>query len=132
MKLDLQLLPELMLDEKEIRQLLLNLARNGLESMKPGKTLKISTNTDYGEVVLSIQDQGNGIAPDIISKMGTPFFTTKENGVGLGLAVCYSIVNRHNGYINLISSTEGTTVQVKFPVAEDKINALILMRDATD
>lgn len=127
-KLDLQLLPDLMLDDKEIRQLLLNLVRNGLESMKPGKTLKISTCTNYREVILSVQDQGPGIDPDILGKIGTPFFTTKENGVGLGLAVCYSIVNRHNGFINLFSSTHGTDVQIRFPVAADSINALYLMR----
>ncbi|MEN6349226.1 MAG: ATP-binding protein [Syntrophomonas sp.] len=116
--LDLEDMPNLLLDEKEIRQLLLNLVCNGLEAMPAGKTLTIRTFPAAGEVVLSIQDQGHGIAPDIIDKLGTPFFTTKEQGTGLGLAICYGIAARHNAKIDIESNAGGTTFYVRFQVGK--------------
>ncbi|MDN5293805.1 MAG: two-component system, sporulation sensor kinase [Eubacteriales bacterium] len=109
-------LPELMLDENEIRQLILNLVRNGLEAMETGGTLTIKTYLDNGYVVLAVQDEGKGIPPEILPKLGTPFFTTKEQGTGLGLAVCYSIAARHNATITVDTSPTGTTFSVRFPL----------------
>lgn len=114
--LELYDIPDLLLDEKEIRQLLLNFVRNGLEAMSPGGKLKIKTYADCDEIVLAVQDQGSGIRPDIIDKLGTPFFTTKDNGTGLGLAVCYSIVDRHNAKIEVETSPLGTSFIVRFIV----------------
>jgi len=113
--LQLEEIPELLLDEKEIRQLILNLVRNGLEAMSPGGNLAIRTCMDGGEVVLSVQDQGKGIDSDILEKIGTPFFTTKDNGTGLGLAVCYGIAARHKAVIKIETSPAGTTFLVGFP-----------------
>jgi PAS domain S-box-containing protein len=115
-KTELAEVPEIALDEKEIRQLVVNLARNGLDAMPPGGTLTIRTSCDDEQVVLSVQDQGKGIAPDIADMVGTPFFTTKEYGVGLGLAVCYSIAARHGATITFDSETGGTTFRVHFPI----------------
>ncbi|AGL00485.1 ATP-binding protein [Desulfoscipio gibsoniae] len=113
--LDLQEVPDLLLDEKEIRQLLLNLVRNGLEAMQPKGRLIIKTSIDKDEeVVLSVKDQGCGIAPEALNKIGTPFFTTKEEGTGLGLAVCFSIAARHNAAIKIDTGTGGTTFSVVF------------------
>lgn len=119
-KLDLGLAARSLIDEGEIRQLILNLAHNGIEAMSPGGTLTIGTYAD-DEVVLYIQDQGHGIEPSLLEKVGTPFFTTKENGTGLGLAVCYSIAVRHNARINIETSLKGTTFKVSFPRAEEQI-----------
>ncbi|OPY56435.1 MAG: Sporulation kinase A [Pelotomaculum sp. PtaU1.Bin035] len=66
-------------------------------------------------MVLSVQDQGKGIESDILEKIGTPFFTTKDNGTGLGMAVCYGIAARHNALINIETSSAGTTFFVRFP-----------------
>ena len=112
----LEPVPELWLNEKEIRQIILNLARNGLEAMAPGGCLNVKTFVDglSGEIVLSIQDRGPGIPPEILEKLGTPFFTTKEKGTGLGLAVCYSIAARHRARIEIDSGTSGTSVNVRF------------------
>lgn len=120
LELDLQAVPDLLLDEKEIRQLLLNLVRNGLDAMGPGGRLTIRTfiNED-AEVVLSVKDQGSGIAPEVLDKIGTPFFTTKEQGTGLGLAVCFSIAVRHNANIKLDTGTGGTAVSVVFRKSEE-------------
>jgi len=113
-KLDLQEVPDLLLDEKEIRQLLLNLVRNGLESMKSKESLTIRTFMNNAEIVLSVKDQGCGIAPEDLDKIGTPFFTTKKEGTGLGLAVCFSVAERHNATIKIDTGSEGTTFFVIF------------------
>jgi two-component system, sporulation sensor kinase E len=107
-------IPDLWLDEKEIHQLILNLTRNGLEAMPSGGNLFISTFTEAQEVVLSVQDQGVGIKQCSLEKLGTPFFTTKERGTGLGLAVCYSIAARHNARIKVETGPGGTTFFVRF------------------
>jgi len=114
-EVDLGDIPDLPFDEKEIRQVILNLVRNGLEAMPPGGCLTIRTFTEGNEVVLSVQDQGTGIGPDIIEKIGNPFFTTKEQGTGLGLAVCYSIAARHGATIKIETGSEGSTFFFRFP-----------------
>ncbi len=111
---NLGVVQELLLDEKEIRQLILNLVRNGLEAMPVGKKLTISTYMEKGEVVLAVQDEGGGIGSEMLDKLGTPFFTTKEYGTGLGLAVCYSIAARHNAWIEVDTGPGGTTFYVRF------------------
>ncbi len=102
--------PELLLNRNEIRQLLMNLYRNGLEAMSTGKTLTISTYKERENcVVLAVRDQGKGIRPEVLEKLGTPFYTTKDNGTGLGLGVCYAIAARHNAKIEIQTGSEGTT-----------------------
>ena len=111
-------IPPLLMDNNEIRQLILNLARNGLEAMQPGGLLIIRTRSDNGEVFLEVEDQGQGIPHEMLDKLGNPFQTTKENGSGLGLAVCYSIANRHNAHIEVNTNSKGTIFSVRFPVGD--------------
>lgn len=106
--------PDLQLNSKEIRQVILNLARNGLEAMDDRGTLIIKTYAETGEVVLSVQDRGKGIPPEVLGKLGTPFLTIKENGTGLGLLNCYSIAHRHNARIVVETGDYGTTFYVRF------------------
>ena len=113
--LELDNVPNFFVDDKEIRQIILNLARNGLEAMTAGGVLTLKTYTKAEQVVLSVQDKGCGIPPYVMEKIGTPFFTTKEQGTGLGLAVCYGIASRHKASIHIDSSSSGTTMSVKFP-----------------
>lgn len=112
--LNLGEIPPLLVDEKEIRQLLFNLVRNGLEATNPSGVLTIRTFVDQNKAVLAIQDQGPGISEEVMAKLGTPFFTTKDTGTGLGLAVCYRIAERHNAGIECESGPHGTTFYVKF------------------
>lgn len=107
--------PEILMNAKEISQLILNLCRNGLEAMPARGMLTIRTYCEDKHVVLSVHDEGSGIPKEYLDKIGTPFFTTKENGTGLGLATCYSIVNRHSGRINVESNSKGTAFIVRFP-----------------
>lgn len=115
-QLDLEEIPELWLDDKEIRQLVINLVRNGLEAMEPGGAISIQTRKQYNEVILTIKDQGKGIDEEVKEKLGTPFFTTKENGTGLGLAICYSIIRRHNANIKIESEKTGTSIIISFHI----------------
>jgi two-component system, sporulation sensor kinase E len=112
--MDLQETEILLLDEEEIRQLILNLARNGLEAMSGGGKLTIRTFMDCDEAVLVVEDEGSGINAENLEKMGTPFFTTKESGTGLGLATCFSISARHKAAINIETSPSGTSFFVRF------------------
>jgi PAS domain S-box-containing protein len=105
---------EMLLDEMEIRQMILNLSINGLEAMDMGGVLKIRTFEEDGCNVLEIIDQGCGIHEEYLRKLGTPFFTTKEKGTGLGLAVCYSIAARHNATIDVNSGAGGTVFSIRF------------------
>lgn len=115
-KLELHDLPDLLLDKKEIRQLILNLVNNGMESMSSAGEVTIRTFVEKDHVVLAVQDEGHGIESNILDKMGTPFFTTKEQGTGLGLAVCYRIANRHNAKMGIDTTSTGTTFHVRFPI----------------
>lgn len=111
-------IPNLLLNEKEIRQLIINLVRNGLEAMPTGGGLTIGTYDEKDEVVLYIEDEGTGIKPEIFDKLGTPFVTTKSHGTGLGLSVCYSIAAKHNAKIDFKTGLAGTTFYVRFKKKE--------------
>lgn len=106
--------PDLLLDVKEIRQLIINLVRNALEATPRGGMVEITTRQEKDIVSLSIKDQGKGIPEDIKEKLGTPFFSTKDTGTGLGLAICFGIIERHNARLEIDSGSSGTTFTVKF------------------
>ena len=101
-------------DPKEIRQLILNIAKNGLEAMEPGGILTVKTYEQNNHVVLAIADNGCGISEEMLTKLGTPFMTTKTTGTGLGLPICYSIADRHNAKIRVVSDSGGTEFQFHF------------------
>ncbi len=109
-------IPELLLNRTEIRQLIVNLYRNGLEAMQPGQELTISTYMDGdGCAVLAVQDEGEGIRPEVLEKLGTPFYTTKDEGTGLGLGICYAIAARHHAKIEIQTGPGGTAFLTRFP-----------------
>jgi PAS domain S-box-containing protein len=120
-RVELNEVTNLLLDEKEISQLILNMVNNALESMSSPGDVTVKTFMEQEKVVLAVKDQGEGIDRELLDKLGTPFFTTKEQGTGLGLAVCYRIANRHNAKIDIDTSSTGTTFYVRFstPIAAD-------------
>lgn len=120
---ELEDIPDLLFDDKEIRQMLVNLVRNGIDSMSPGGVLTIRTYLDDRDVILEVADQGPGIDPKIIDRLGTPFVTSKDHGTGLGLAVIYSIANRHNAKVSFSTGPMGTTFYVRF-VEAAKLSAI--------
>jgi two-component system NtrC family sensor kinase len=123
--MDLQLdesLPLVTCDASQMQQVLINLIMNGAEATQ-GKpdgrvTVRTSRTTGNDKMILEISDTGDGIPPENIAKLYTPFFTTKGEGkgVGLGLAVVYGIVQAHNGDIDVQSKVgRGTVFRVTLP-----------------
>lgn len=111
-------MPVLLLNAKEIKQLILNLSRNAMEAMTEKGQLTIETRVTNQGGLLMVSDTGPGIPSGQREKLFEPFFTTKAKGTGLGLALCLSIVERHGGKIT-VDSTEGqgTTFTVLFPLS---------------
>lgn len=115
-KLELSDAAPIMIDDREIWELLLSLVRNGMDAMPNGGILTIKTFQDLKGVNLVIKDKGHGIPEEIMEKIALPFFTTNDKHTGLGLAVCYSIAARHNAKIEIKTGPEGTAFYVIFPV----------------
>lgn len=113
--LELEQVLDILGNKNELRQLLLNITRNGLEAMPVGTTLTIQTLRVEDDIILRVCDQGEGIDPGVLERLGTPFLTTKDRGTGLGLAICQTIALRHHAVIRYESTPSGTTVSVKFP-----------------
>lgn len=111
-------IPDINIDEKELRQLVLNLARNGFEAMEPIGRLTIETYAEDDNVVLAVRDTGEGMSPEVLEKIGTPFFTTKDTGTGLGLPVCYRIAERHGAKLDVITSPRGTKFMIVFKLSQ--------------
>jgi signal transduction histidine kinase len=107
-------IPSIYLNKQEIHQLILNLCRNGLEAMQAYGCLSLRTFQDGQNVVLSIKDEGTGITIENLKMLGKPFFTTKDNGTGLGLATSYNIAARHNAKIDIDTGPRGTTFFIRF------------------
>ncbi|WP_440116063.1 two-component system sensor histidine kinase NtrB [Paenibacillus sp. QZ-Y1] len=107
--------PKLHLNSKEIKQVVLNLARNGMEAMNEKGVLTLETRMVDDKVELCVRDTGSGIPSVKKEKLFEPFYTTKAKGTGLGLSMCLSIVERHNGTITVESEEgQGTTFKVAF------------------
>lgn len=113
-KLDLGEIPNLMLSENDIRQLILNLVRNALEASEEGNGVTIRTFVADDRVALTVQDEGRGIDEEILANLGTAFLTTKEQGTGLGLLICYNIAEKNDATIEVETSSKGTTFSVWF------------------
>lgn len=113
-------LPKIVADRKEIKQLILNLVCNAVEAMGQHGELAIFTTVAEQGARLVVADTGYGISSEQVEKIFNPFFTTKADGTGLGLAVCKSIVDRHNGSIAVMSEPgRGTRVITTFPAMSD-------------
>ena len=105
-------------DPAALKQTVLNLCLNALDAMPRGGTLSVSAQLQDTEAVVRISDTGTGIAPEHLKTIFNPFFTTKEGGMGLGLAVVQQIVNQHLGTIRVESTIGyGTTFEIRLPHA---------------
>lgn len=114
-------LPPLRLNVREIKQLILNLARNAMEAMDAKGVLTLETCEQEDTAQLIITDTGSGIPQSQLKQLFTPFYTTKSQGTGLGLPLCLSIAERHNGTIHVESEVgKGTSVIVTIPFEPEK------------
>lgn len=110
---------EILIDENKMSQVFMNIMINAVQAMDDGGRLTIRTKADDGFCVVSIEDTGGGIAPDIMLNIFDPFFTTKGvgQGTGLGLSVSKGIVEQHGGMIEVDSEIgAGTTFKIKLPL----------------
>jgi two-component system sensor histidine kinase PilS (NtrC family) len=107
-------------DESQVRQVVWNLATNGLRAMAQGGRLRLAVATDKdgsGATLLTVQDEGRGIPPEELDLIFQPFHSTFEKGSGLGLAIVHRIVTDYNGTINVSSRVGvGTIVTVRLPI----------------
>lgn len=116
--------PLLMLNHKEIKQLILNLGRNAMEAMGEKGKLTLEMKLQPEGVELYVTDTGPGIPLAQKERLFEPFFTTKSKGTGLGLSLCLSIMERHGGRIHVESEEGlGTTFIVFFPFVSERIEA---------
>jgi len=107
-------------DENQIRQVIWNLATNGLRAMAQGGRLLLTAataNDGSGATLLTVEDQGRGIPAEDLDVIFQPFHSSFEKGTGLGLAIVHRIVTDHNGTINVSSRVgAGTVVAVRLPM----------------
>ncbi|MFC1914058.1 ATP-binding protein, partial [Chloroflexota bacterium] len=104
-------------DTDQIRQVLINVINNAVQAMPEGGKLTIGAGAKDGFLKMEISDTGSGITKETIGKIFDPLFTTRAKGIGLGLAVCKSIVERHEGRIEVESGAgKGTTFTIKLPL----------------
>ncbi|PWK15583.1 PAS domain S-box protein [Tumebacillus permanentifrigoris] len=110
-------LPALECDENQLKQVFINFLQNAIDAMPHGGDIHIEVErTALHEVLIHIRDQGIGIPPERIEKLGEPFYTTKEKGTGLGLMISKRIIDHHNGSMQIDSEVDvGTTISVRLP-----------------
>lgn len=117
-------LPHFQINEAEIKQLLLNISRNGMEAMKQGGELCIRTSIVHQHIVLSITDTGSGIPDELKQKIFEPFYSSKSTGTGLGLPLCANIVQRHHGKIHVLNNdNRGTIFEIVFPLEQQLLSS---------
>lgn len=111
-------LPPVRCVENQIKQVFINMIKNGIEAMPAGGGIFIHAGLEEGRCLrIRFTDTGPGIPDSKLARLGQPFFTTKEKGTGLGLTVCFKIMENHHGSIRFQSEVgKGTTVTVTLPV----------------
>ena len=102
-------------DAAQLEQVLLNLALNAVAAMPQGGTLHFKVSDREEKLRVDISDTGNGIPSEIQSRIFDPYFTTRSDGTGMGLALCDKIVRQHDGTIDFETSPAGTTFTVVLP-----------------
>ncbi len=106
-------------DRDLLKQAVLNLALNGIQSMPEGGELKLGVSRTGAELELAVADQGTGILPENREKIFRLYFTTRKEGSGMGLAMTFRVVQLHNGTIDFVSEPgKGTTFRVRLPALE--------------
>ncbi|MCM3785339.1 HAMP domain-containing histidine kinase [Neobacillus mesonae] len=104
----------------EFKQLLMNLIKNALEASDVGQSVEVIAKKNHHFIEIQITDKGSGMTEDEVKSLGTPFYSLKSSGTGLGLMICFNIVEKYDGKIDYHSSKDqGTTVTVRFSAANE-------------
>ena len=117
-KLELRSIPKIRLDPAQIQNVLANLVLNARDAVGPDGQIRVETSQRNGCVVLTVADNGCGMAPEFIQRsLFRPFQTTKKQGIGIGMFQCKMIVEAHRGKIEVESQlSKGTTFRVLLPL----------------
>jgi signal transduction histidine kinase len=115
-------LPEIQADADMLYQSFLNVLLNAMQAMPSGGVIAVSIRSNGKVLNINFDDEGQGIAEDILEKIWDPFFTTKEMGTGLGLGMVKNIIESHNGSIHIHNRTEGgARVSIELPIGNTKL-----------
>ncbi len=106
-------------DRSQMKQVFINLIKNAIEAMDEGGTIQLFTYQTETNVVIDVVDQGPGVPEEIIHKLGEPFFTTKQNGTGLGLMITKQILDQHQACLKIVRNADkGSTFSAVLPRIE--------------
>jgi signal transduction histidine kinase len=113
-------LPLIFADRIQLQQVILNLLMNAVEAMSENtdrrRELLVRTGVDEsGGIMVAVRDSGPGVAPENLAHLFTPFYTTKPQGMGMGLAICRSIIEAHGGRLWVTNDDIGATFQFILP-----------------
>lgn len=109
--------PSIWCEGNQMKQVFINIVTNGIESMPDGGTLTIWAEATERHITIAFRDEGIGIAQETLKRLGDPFYTTKEQGTGLGLVVSRNIIHSHQGRLHIDSELgAGTTVYIQLPL----------------
>jgi PAS domain S-box-containing protein len=107
---------EIRADRDALEQVILNLAKNAIDAARHRVVIRMSA--DEGQVCIEVGDDGVGIPAEVLDRIFEPFFTTKPSGTGLGMAIAHTIVDAHDGAVEVDTSEgEGTTFRVRLPIS---------------
>ncbi len=123
-------LPLIEVDKSMIKRTFVNIITNGMQAMRNGGTLRVSTKKTNDLVEVSFEDTGVGMSKENMKKLFTPFFTTKAQGMGMGLAICKKFVDCNGGSIEVESEEgKGSKITIKLPIKDERVsgrNALLV------
>jgi diguanylate cyclase (GGDEF)-like protein len=106
-------------DAEQLKQVLINLIQNGLESLREGGKVTVRWKEMRDRILIRVEDNGSGIKPEHMSRIFDPFFTTKKDGTGMGLSICHRIISDHGGQIHVTSQPgRGTTFNIHLPICQ--------------
>ncbi len=126
-------LPELRLDEKYLKQAVLNIVKNAISAMPEGGVLTVTTRQSGDDVLLRISDTGEGMSEEVMEKIFDPYFTTRDFGSGIGLTLVYKIVKEHMGDISVVSQEgRGSAFTIMLPVPQREQHLLSWQGDGDE
>ncbi len=112
---------ELNADAKQIAQILTNLVDNAYQAMPDGGVVRIAARADGSTAVITVQDSGEGVDPELVERFFEPFFTTRSEGTGLGLAIVRRLIEGHGGQISIENvPSGGALVTVRLPLESSR------------
>ena len=113
-------LPHIRADHEFLRTCLFNIVKNAFEAMPDGGSLTVSSTLDDTQLTLALKDTGIGVAPENFDKLFTPLFSTKQNGLGLGLALTRRVIEEHGGKVHFESAPgRGSSVAISLPLDKE-------------